>query len=329
MLPNSPTPPLLELRELRVHFPIRRSVLGRTAGVVRAVDGVSLDIAAGESLGLVGESGCGKTTLGRAIVRLVPPTSGSIRLDGSEWAPATSKASPTQRRQVQMIFQDPHDTLDPRMTVGASLGEALDIHGLAGSREERRVRIHELLTAVGLQPEHADRYPHAFSGGQRQRVGIARAFAVDPRLIVCDEPVSALDVSVQAQVVNLLQDLQRDRHVAYLFISHDLAVVEHLCTRVAVMYLGRIVEIGPTHAVCGTPLHPYTQALLSAVPILEPAKRRTRVLLSGDAPSPSNPPSGCPFHPRCPVAEARCRTEFPASRRTGDGRSVACHKVPG
>ena len=317
--------PLLEVQNLSVHFPVKQGVFARASGSVKAVEDVSLTVGAGEAVGLVGESGCGKTTLGRAILRLIEPTGGSVRFDGEDITALPAKELRARRRQFQMIFQDPFSSLNPRLTVGQSIGEALDIHRLTPDRAARTARIGELLRSVGLAPEHAERYPHEFSGGQRQRIGIARALAVEPRLIVCDEPVSALDVSVQAQVINLLQDLQRDRGLAYLFISHDLAVVEHLCQRVVVMYLGRVVETGNTREVCRAPKHPYTQALLSAGPVMDPAAKRARIVLGGDVPSPIDPPPGCPFHPRCPVAVARCRTELPLLRRVGPGRDIACH----
>jgi oligopeptide/dipeptide ABC transporter ATP-binding protein len=316
---------LLEVQNLRVHFPVKQGVFARVRGHVRAVDDVSLTVAAGETVGLVGESGCGKTTLGRAVIRLVEPTGGTIRFEGEDLTRLGGAALRAKRRHFQMIFQDPFSSLNPRLTVGESIGEALDLHRLTPTRETRRQRIGELLTGVGLDAAHAERFPHEFSGGQRQRIGIARALAVEPRLIVCDEPVSALDVSVQAQVVNLLQDLQRDRGLAYLFISHDLAVVEHLSHRIVVMYLGRIVEVGPAKELCRTPRHPYTQALISAVPVVDTDAKSQRIIQAGDVPSPIHPPSGCPFHPRCPVAEARCRTEVPPLRETGAGRQVACH----
>ena len=317
--------PLLEVQNLRVHFPVKQGVFARVRGHVRAVDDVSLTVAAGETVGLVGESGCGKTTLGRAVIRLVEPTGGTIRFEGEDLTRLRGAALRAKRRHFQMIFQDPFSSLNPRLTVGESIGEALDLHRLTPTREARRQRIGELLAGVGLDAAHAERFPHEFSGGQRQRIGIARALAVEPRLIVCDEPVSALDVSVQAQVVNLLQDLQRDRGLAYLFISHDLAVVEHLSHRIVVMYLGRIVEVGPAKELCRTPRHPYTRALISAVPVVDPDAKCQRIILAGDVPSPIHPPGGCPFHPRCPVAEARCRTEVPPLRETGAGRQVACH----
>jgi oligopeptide/dipeptide ABC transporter ATP-binding protein len=318
--------PLLEVSQLRVEFPVRGGLLGGRTGVVRAVDQVSLTLDAGETLGLVGESGCGKTTLGRTILRLVEPVAGSIRFQGVDFLALRGRMLREARRHVQMVFQDPFSSLDPRFTVADTLGEALDIHGLTPDRHRRSERIASLLRDVGLDPASASRYPHEFSGGQRQRIGIARALAVDPKLMVCDEPVSALDVSVQAQVINLLRDLQRDRGLAYLFISHDLAVVEHLAHRIAVMYLGRIVETGPARELCSRPRHPYTRALLSAVPTLDPASRRQRMMLGGDLPSPLRPPSGCPFHPRCPVAEPRCRTEVPPAVVVGPGHSANCFR---
>jgi oligopeptide transport system ATP-binding protein len=316
---------LLSVRNLQVRFPVKQSVLARGKQFVRAVEDVSFDLSAGEVLGLVGESGCGKTTLGRAVIRLLAPTAGEIRFDGQDLTHLKSSALRPLRRQFQMIFQDPFGSLNPRMTVAGVIGEALDIHRLAPTKEARAERIASLLRSVGLEPTHAQRYPHEFSGGQRQRIGIARALAVEPRLIVCDEPVSALDVSVQAQVINLLQDLQRERNLAYLFISHDLAVVEHLCQRLLVMYLGRVVESGAAKDVCRNPKHPYTQALISAVPVVDPDVKRTRIVLSGDVPSPIHPPGGCPFHPRCPIAIDRCKTERPLLRELGQGHSAACH----
>jgi oligopeptide transport system ATP-binding protein len=274
---------------------------------------------------LVGESGCGKTTVGRAIVRLVEPTAGSIRFEGEDLVPMRGAALRECRRRLQIIFQDPYGSLNPRMTVDQLIGEALDIHRLAPGKGERSARVGELLKAVGLDPAYARRYPHEFSGGQRQRVGIARALAVEPKLIVCDEPVSALDVSVQAQIVNLLRDLQRERGIAYLFIAHDLAVVEHISRRVMVMYLGRIVELAGAREIIRAPKHPYTQALISAVPVMDRESGRQRIVLPGDVPSPIHPPPGCPFHPRCPLAEERCRREVPEWREVGDGHRVACH----
>ncbi len=309
---------LVEVKNLKVHFPIRAGVLQRPVAWVRAVDGVSFAIHAGETLGLVGESGCGKTTLGRAILRLYEPTGGEIFFDGRNVAEQNGGF----RRQAQMIFQDPYGSLNPRMTIGDIVGEALRIHKLHAKRVPERVA--ELLTAVGLSPDHMRRYPHEFSGGQRQRIGIARALAVEPKFIVCDEPVSALDVSVQAQIVNLLQELQEKLKLTYLFIAHDLAVVEHISDRVLVMYLGRIVEEAEAGELLTNPLHPYTQALISAVPTIDPATQRRRIILPGDVPSPIHPPSGCPFHPRCPVAVAKCREAVPAWREIRKNHWVAC-----
>ncbi|MBD3177500.1 MAG: ATP-binding cassette domain-containing protein [Armatimonadia bacterium] len=284
---------LLALHEVEKRFPAAR-------GTVRAVEGVSLDLAPGETLGLVGESGCGKTTLGRLALGLLRPTTGTILFDGQDLQAASGRERRELTRRAQIIFQDPFSSLDPRMRAGAIVGEGLTIHGMAGGRQGRRDRVAELMDLVGLEPSHADRFPHEFSGGQRQRLGIARALAVEPDLIVCDEAVSALDVSVQAQIVNLLADLQRDLGLAYLFISHDLSVVRYVSDRVAAMYLGAIVEMGPADAVYADPLHPYTRALLSAVPTLDPESRKRRIMLEGDVPSPVDPPTGCPFHPRCP-----------------------------
>jgi oligopeptide transport system ATP-binding protein len=316
---------LLEIDELKVHYPVGRRLFGPPRQFVRAVDGVSLSLAPGETLGLVGESGCGKTTLGRAVLRLAAPTSGRIRFEGVDLAGLSGRELRARRRGLQMIFQDPYSSLNPRMTVGDIIGEALDIHQLTPTRAARQARIAALLSDVGLDRSHTSRYPHEFSGGQRQRIGIARALAVEPKLIVCDEPVSALDLSVQAQIINLLQDLQRERGLAYLFVAHDLAVVEHISRRICVMYLGRIVETGPARAVCRSPQHPYTQALISAIPVVDPDTKRKRVFLPGEVPSPLNPPSGCPFHTRCPIAEPRCQCEVPPLRELSPSRWVACH----
>ena len=316
---------LLESRNLKVYFPVRHGLFSRSKLFVRAVDDVSFALALRETLGLVGESGCGKTTLGRAIVRLVEPTAGQVFFEGEEISGLSGSEFQARRRKLQMIFQDPSGSLNPRMTAEDVIGEALDIHRLAPTPGERRKRVEELLVAVGLSPDHAKRYPHEFSGGQRQRIGIARALAVEPKLIVCDEPVSALDVSVQAQIVNLLQDLQQQRGLAYLFIAHDLAVVEHISRRVMVMYLGKIVELADARMVVRHPKHPYTQALVSAVPVVDPDSKRQRIVLAGDVPSPIHPPGGCPFHPRCPMAETRCRTEIPLLREVTEGHWASCH----
>jgi oligopeptide/dipeptide ABC transporter ATP-binding protein len=322
----SPTP-LLRVENLRVHFPVQRSLFSKPEAWVRAVEDVSFTLRTGETIGLLGESGCGKTTLGRAILRLGPVTAGSIHFDGTDITHLEGRALREHRRRFQMIFQDPFSSLNPRFTAGQIVGEALEIHHLVTDSAARDRRIGELLESVGLDPRLADRFPHEFSGGQRQRIGIARALAVEPQLIVCDEPVSALDVSVQAQVVNLLQDLQKQRGLAYLFISHDLAVVEHLAHRILVMYLGQVMEEAPAGVLSQQPLHPYSQALISAVPTVDTASKRRRIVLSGDPPSPLSPPTGCPFHPRCPVAEPHCRTETPVLRDLGEGRRVACHQV--
>lgn len=321
--------PILEVRDLRTHFEQRQGVFAASRGVVRAVDGVSFDVFPGETLGIVGESGCGKTTLGRTILRLVEPTSGSIRFDGTDLLALKGAALRAVRRHIQIIFQDPFSSLNPRLTIGATIKEGITVHHLAeGGEADKRVR--RLLEEVGLRPEYASRYPHEFSGGQRQRVGIARALAVEPRLIVCDEPVSALDVSVQAQVINLLQDLQRDRGLTYIFIAHDLSVVEHMATRVAVMYLGRIVELAAARDLYRQPLMPYTQALLSAVPVPDPTRVRSRIVLTGDVPSPLAPPTGCVFHPRChhPARDAACKRLVPPLEAKGAAHLAACIKQP-
>src|SRR5687767_12626450 len=319
--------PLLSVRNLKKHFPIKKGVLARQVGAVQAVNDVSFDVARGETLGVVGESGCGKTTTGRIVLRLIEPTSGDIRFEGKDVRAMGTAELRALRREMQIIFQDPVSSLNPRMTIGAMIREGLTIHKLAeGKAADDRVR--QLLEEVGLRREYATRYPHEFSGGQRQRIGIARALSVEPKFIVCDEPVSALDVSVQAQVINLLQDLQRDRGLTYLFIAHDLSVVEHVATRVAVMYLGHIVELAAADDLYAEPLMPYTQALLSAVPIPDPRKRKQRIVLTGDVPSPANPPPGCPFHPRChhPAKDAACTRIVPPLETKAEGHLAACIK---
>jgi oligopeptide transport system ATP-binding protein len=318
-------PPLLQVKDLKKHFPVRGGLLRRVVDHVHAVDGVSFELAAGETLGLVGESGCGKSTTGRCVLRLIEPTSGEVRFEGREVAKMPPDQLRALARDMQIIFQDPFASLNPRMTVGAIVGEGLVIHGLAPNARAIEERVAQLLHTVGLSPDHMRRYPHEFSGGQRQRIGIARALAVDPKLVICDEPVSALDVSIQAQVINLLEDLQQQFHLAYLFVAHDLSVVEHISHRVAVMYLGRIVEIAPARALYVAPRHPYTEALLAAVPIPDPTVKRKRIVLEGDVPNPIHPPAGCHFHPRCPKAQERCRREPPVLRELASGHSAACH----
>jgi oligopeptide transport system ATP-binding protein len=323
------SPILCSVRGLEKHFPVHRGVLRRQIGVVRAVDGVSFDIRQGETLGLVGESGSGKSTTGRALLRLVEPTAGTVRMDGRELTAAGPDELRSARRDMQMVFQDPYASLNPRMRVGRVLREPLDVHGI-GDRASREARVRELLDVVGLDSASADRFPHEFSGGQRQRIGIARALATNPRFIVADEPISALDVSIQAQIVNLMDDLRRELGLTYLFIAHDLSMIRHISDRVAVMYLGRIVELGVTEPVFARPLHPYTEALISAIPVPEPdgRDRRERIVLRGDVPSPANPPAGCRFHTRCPIATDLCAHEDPELRNRGTEREphwVACH----
>jgi oligopeptide transport system ATP-binding protein len=321
---------LVRVEDLKKYFPVTRGiVLQRTIGQVRAVDGISFSIAAGETLGLVGESGCGKTTAGRTVLGLYPATAGQVWIDGIEVGRAEGDSLRKLRQRTQMIFQDPFASLNPRWTVGSIVAEPLRVHGLVGSKQQRLERVRELLELVGLSPRYVNRFPHEFSGGQCQRIGIARALASEPVFIVCDEPISALDVSIQAQIVNLLEDLQDRLGLTYLFIAHDLAMVRHLCDRVAVMYLGVMVELAERDELYGNPLHPYTQALLSAVPIPDPEldRRRTRTVLAGDVPSPKDPPSGCRFHPRCPIAQAHCSQIVPEWREIRPGHWVACHEV--
>ena len=320
------TEPLLKVKDLVKQFPIRGGLFNRTVDKVHAVDGVSFELAAGETLGVVGESGCGKSTTGRCILRLIEPTSGEVWFEGKNVTTAGKDELRALARDMQIIFQDPYASLNPRMTVSAIIGEALTIHKLTKTQREYDERIVQLLETVGLSADHMRRYPHEFSGGQRQRIGIARALAVNPKLIICDEAVSALDVSIQAQVINLLEDLREQFKLTYVFIAHDLSVVEHISHRVAVMYLGRIVEIAPAKDLYISPKHPYTEALLSAVPIPDPSIKRKRVPLQGDVPSPIHPPSGCHFHTRCPIAQkGLCDVEKPQLKMSGQGHWVACH----
>jgi oligopeptide transport system ATP-binding protein len=338
MIDPTPTPtpapaamarPLVEVRDLVKHFPVRGGVLQRTIGMVQAVDGVSFDIRKGETLGLVGESGCGKTTVGRLLLRLIEPTSGTITFDGVDLTALTGSDLKPYRRRMQIIFQDPYASLDPRAPIADSIGEGLRIHGV-GTAAERRAKVVRMMDMVGLQPYHARRYPHEFSGGQRQRIGIARALVLEPDLVVCDEPVSALDVSIQAQVLNLLKNLQRELGLTYVFVAHNMGVVEHISDRVAVMYLGRIAELADRRELFHHQEHPYTVALMSAIPVPDPELRRQRVILKGDVPSPVDPPSGCRFHPRCQLRQELggppiCAAETPPLIDLGAGHLCACH----
>jgi oligopeptide transport system ATP-binding protein len=329
---SAETGPLVQVHELKKHFPVKQGLIfEREVGSVRAVDGISFDIRHGETLGLVGESGCGKTTAGRTILGLYPITDGSVTISGIQVDCASKDELQILRRKAQMIFQDPYASLNPRWTVNAIIGEPLRVHKLLPNNQARMDRVHELMLLVGLSPRLINRFPHEFSGGQRQRIGVARALASGPDFIVCDEPISALDVSIQAQVVNLLEDLQDEFNLTYLFIAHDLSMVRHICDRVAVMYLGVIVELANRDELYENPLHPYTQALLSAVPIPDPKRDRARqrIILSGDVPSPLNPPSGCRFHPRCPIARDHCSRLVPEWREISPNHWVACHEVEG
>ncbi|MCG7410296.1 ABC transporter ATP-binding protein [Paenibacillus sp. ACRRX] len=318
------TEPLLEVNHLKKYFPIQGGIMQRTVGHVRAVDDISFTLNKGEALGLVGESGCGKSTTGRTILRLLEKTEGTVKFKGTDLHELSRKELRAMRPKMQLVFQDPYSSLNPRINVGTAIGEALVDHGLV-SKHEIRDRVKEILSICGLAPYHIDRYPHEFSGGQRQRIGIARALIMNPEFIVADEPVSALDVSIQAQIINLLSDLQEQKNLTYLFISHDLSVVEHLCNRIGVMYLGSMVEMAPREELFARPLHPYTKALLSAIPVPDPTRKSERIVLQGDIPSPANPPSGCKFHTRCPFAKEICKQQVPKYEEMASNHFVACH----
>ena len=317
--------PILEIKGLKKHFPIKTGFFNKVTGHVRAVDGVDFQVMPGETLGIVGESGCGKSTTGRTILRLLDPSAGEVLFNGKDLAKLSKEEMRQMRKDIQMVFQDPYASLNPRKTIRQILLEPLKVHGIGSSRGERMKRVEEIIEVVGLRKEHLDRHPHDFSGGQRQRIGIARALILKPKVIIADEPVSALDVSIQSQVLNLLKDLKKEFNLTLIFISHDLSVVRHLCDRIAVMYLGRVVEIADKKQLFTNPSHPYTSALLSAVPIANPKAKRTRVILKGDLPSPANPPSGCTFHPRCPVAKESCKTKIPILQDIDSGHHVSCH----
>lgn len=317
---------MIEVKDVKKYFPIRSGLLSQVTGSVKAVDGVSFSIMKGETFGLVGESGCGKSTTGRTILKLVKPTEGKVSFKGKDLYNMPDEELRALRKEMQIIFQDPYASLNPRMPIGEAIGEALEVHGIARGAEKIE-RVQMMLATCGLAPFHYRRYPHEFSGGQRQRIGIARALILEPDFIVCDEPISALDVSIQAQIINLMQDLQRDFGLTYLFISHDLSVVKHICDRIAVMYLGNIVELAPKKSLYDEPLHPYSQALLSAVPVMDPTIKKERIVLKGDVPSPANPPSGCKFHTRCMYVMDICKTDIPEFKEAKDGHFVACHLV--
>jgi oligopeptide/dipeptide ABC transporter ATP-binding protein len=317
--------PILEVKGLKTHFPIKNGIFNKTTGYVKAVDGVDFKVFPGETLGIVGESGCGKSTASRTVMRLLEPSAGEIWFQGKNLAQLSKEEMRRMRKDIQMVFQDPYASLNPRKTIKQILLEPLKVHGIGASGQERLRMVEEIIEVVGLRKEHLDRHPHHFSGGQRQRIGIARALILKPKVIIADEPVSALDVSIQSQILNLLKDLKKEFQLTLIFISHDLSVVKHLCDRIAVMYLGKVVEIADKQKLFGNPSHPYTQALLSALPVASPGAKRERIILQGDLPSPANPPSGCTFHPRCPRAMEACKAVVPSLLPIGDGQQVSCH----